>query len=422
MYMDSHTDYFSDPAVIDDPHSFFDSMRSQGPVQREPYHGAIMVTGYDEVFDILRQKGAFSSCVSVVGPIPPLPFAAGGDDIREQLEVHRESLPWAAHLVSFDGPKHTAHRALLTRLLTPRRLRENRDYLAALADTVIDRFIDSGRCEVHSQFAHATSTFAISDLMGIPEGDRGELLQLLGAPPSQIGGDAQHKLGPDPLVFLEQRFLGYLRERQRHPGTDLMSELVQSRFADGSEPDVVALAQLARFLFGAGQDTTARLMSMSILIMAEAPELQQRLRREPDRIPDFLEEVLRFDSPTKVIYRLALRRTKVGNVDVPAGSVLALCLTSANRDPKHFENPDSFDIDRPKVRDHLSFSVGIHACLGAPLARLEARTAIERVLDRLENIRLSDTHHGPSGNRRFNFEPTYSFRSLSDLHVDFTRR
>ncbi len=420
--MDSSTDYFADPAVIDDPHTFFDSMRSKAPVQREPYHGAIMVTGYDEIFDILRQKGAFSSCVSVVGPIPPLPFEADGEDIRQQLEEHREALPWAAHLVSFDGPKHTAHRALLTRLLTPRRLRENRDYLAALADKVIDRFIDSGRCEVHSQFAHATSTYAISDLMGIPEADRSELLTLLGAPPSQIGGDAQHKLGPDPLVFLEERFLGYLRERQRRPGTDLMTELVQSRFADGSTPDVVALAQLARFLFGAGQDTTARLMSMATMILAEAPALQQRLRQQPDRIPDFLEETLRFDSPTKVIYRLALTRTRVGDVDVPAGSVLALCLTSANRDPKHFEHPERFDIDRPKVRDHLSFSVGIHACLGAPLARLEARTAIERLLDRLDNIRLSDAKHGPPGRRQFNFEPTYSFRSLSDLYVEFSRR
>jgi cytochrome P450 len=420
--MDSNTDYFSDPAVIDDPHGFFERMRSQAPVQREPFHGAIMVTGYDEVFEVLRQKGAFSSSVSVVGPIPPLPFAPHGDDIREQLEEHRESLPWAAHLVSFDGAKHTAHRALLTRLLTPRRLRENRDYLAALADRVIDRFIDDGRCEVHSQFAHATSTYAISDLMGIPEADRPELLQLLGAPPSQIGGDAQHKQGPDPLVFLEERFLGYLRERQRNPGTDLMTELVQSRFADGTEPDIVDLARLARFLFGAGQDTTARLMSMALLIMSEAPELQQRLRREPDRIPDFLEETLRFDSPTKVIYRLALTSTRVGNTDVPAGSTLALCLTSANRDAKHFDNPDRFDIDRPKVREHLSFSVGIHACLGAPLARLEARTAIERLLERLDNIRLSESHHGSRDNRRFNYEPTYSFRSLSDLHVEFDRR
>jgi cytochrome P450 len=420
--MDSSTDYFSDPAVIDDPHTFFDRMRASAPVQREPYHGAIMVTGYDEIFDILRQKGAFSSAVSVVGPIPALPFEARGDDIREQLEIHRESLPWSAHLVSFDGSKHAAHRALLTRLLTPRRLRENRDYLAALADRVIERFIADGRCEVHSQFAHATSTYAISDLMGIPESDRPELLTLLGAPPSQIGGDAQHKQGADPLVFLEERFLGYLRDRQRNPGTDLMSELVQSRFPDGSVPDIVVLAQLARFLFGAGQDTTARLMSMAVLVMSEAPALQQRLRSEPDRIPDFLEEVLRFDSPTKVIYRLALTRTKVGDVEVPAGSVLALCLTSANRDPKHFERPDQFDIDRPRVRDHLSFSVGIHACLGAPLARLEARTAIERLLERLDDIRLSDEQHGSAGSRHFDFEPTYSFRSLSNLHVRFTPR
>ena len=176
--------------------------------------------------------------------------------------------------MSFDGAKHTAHRALLTRLLTPRRLNENRDYLAGLADRMIDRFIGNGRCEVHTEFGHATATYAISDLMGIPEGDRAELLTLLGAPPSQIGGDAMHKIGPDPLVFLEERFLGYLRERQHHPAADLMTELVQSRFADGSTADIVALARLARFLFGAGQDTTSRLISMAVLILGETPELQ----------------------------------------------------------------------------------------------------------------------------------------------------
>jgi cytochrome P450 len=416
------TDYFSDPTVIDDPHLFFEQMRSQARVLREPFHGAIMVTGYEEIFEVLRQKNAFSSCVSVVGPIPPLPFEARGDDIRAQLDEHRESLPWAAHLVSFDGPKHLAHRALLTRLLTPRRLKENRDYLAQLADRIIDRFIDHDRCEVHAQFGHPTATYAISDLMGIPEVDRAQLLELLGAPPSQIGGDAAHKIGPDPLVFLEERFLGYLRERQQHPQSDLMTELVQSHFADGGIPDIVILAQLARFLFGAGQDTTSRLISMAIRFLGELPSLQQRLRGEPESIPNFLEEVLRFEPPTKLIYRLALTPNTVGGVEVPAGAVLALSLSAANRDPQHFEHPERFDIDRPHVRDQVAFSVGAHACLGAPLARLEARTAIERLLQRIGDIRISDAHHGPAGARHYHYEPTYSFRSLSDLHIEFTRR
>jgi cytochrome P450 len=158
---------------------------------------------------------------------------------------------------------------------------------------------------------------------------------------------------------------------------------------------------------------------MSILILAENPELQARLRAEPARIADFLEEVLRFDGPVKVVYRLTQKSTEVAGVTVPAGTVLTVSLTGASNDPKHFENPDRFDIDRPNKRDHIGFSRGVHACLGAPLARLESRVAIERILARTSHIRLSDAHHGPAGDRRFRFEPTYTFRSLSDLFIEF---
>jgi cytochrome P450 len=149
-----------------------------------------------------------------------------------------------------------------------------------------------------------------------------------------------------------------------------MTELLQARFRDGSAPDFDTVSLLARFLFGAGQDTTSRLIAMSILILAEMPDLQQLLRAKPARIADFLEEMLRFDGPVKVVYRLAQRRTELAGVDVPAGTVLTVSLTGANNDPRHFPDPEVFDIDRPNKRDHMGFSRGVHACLGAPLARL----------------------------------------------------
>ena len=418
---DHDPDFFSDRSVIEDPRPYFDRMRSRSPVVAEPYHGSMMVTGYDEVMQVLaRNDGTYSSAVSVVGPIPPLPFAPAEHDIREQLEAHGEHMPWGAHLVCFDGRKHADHRALLTTLLTYKRLKANEDYLRGLADHVIDEFIDNGRCNAASDYAHAVATYAISDLMGIPEGDRAELVELLGAPPSQVDGDAAHRIGPDPLIFIKERFDRYLRDRQDAPGTDLMSELVQSRFKDGSAPPFDTLSNLARFLFGAGQDTTSRAVAMAIRILGDDPALQKRLRAEPERIADFLEEVLRYDGPVKVVYRLALTDTEVGGVAVSAGTILTVGLTGANNDPRHFERPDAFDMDRPRVRDHLGFSRGVHGCLGAPLARMEARIAIERLLARLADIRISEEHHGPPNARRYRYEPTYTFRSLSDLHIEFT--
>jgi cytochrome P450 len=158
---------------------------------------------------------------------------------------------------------------------------------------------------------------------------------------------------------------------------------------------------------------------MAVLILAENPDLQTRLRSEPDRIPDFIEEVLRYDAPVKVAYRLALVDTKIGATKVPAGTIVTVALTAASNDPARFAHPDEIDIDRPGLRDHMGFSKGPHGCLGAPLGRMESRIALQHLLARTRNIRLSEEHHGPAGARKFRFEPTYTFRSLSDLHVEF---
>lgn len=414
-------DFFSDPAVIADPFSYLKQMRERCPVAKERHHGAVMVTGYDELNELLTAKGdTFSSCLSVLGPLPPLPFKPQGSDIREQLEEVRDSLPWSAHLACMDGQKHSEHRAILTALLTYKRLKQNEDYLHGLADRMIDQFIADGHCNVVPQYGHAITTYAISDLLGIPEADRALLLEQIGAPPSQIDGDSAMKVGSDPLVGMKALFDSYFTERLEVPQDDLMTELSQAKYKDGTPIPFEQMSLLARFLFGAGQDTTSHLISMAIRILAERPELQARLRGEPARIPDFLEEVLRFDAPVKTGYRLALEDTVVAGVPIPAGSVLTACLSGANRDPAHFQRPDEFDIDRPQLRDHMAFSRGIHGCPGAPLARMEARIAIERILARTASFHPAEAMHGPAGNWHYRFIPTYSFRSLADLHLEFT--
>jgi cytochrome P450 len=413
-------DFFSDPSVIADSRGYFDLMRSIGPIVRDPHHGTLMVTGFDEALEILNDKsGAWSNACSILGPIPGLPFEPAPHDINEQLDAHRATMPWADHLVCMDGKRHAEHRMLLGSLLTYKRLKQNEEYLHDLADRLIDGFIESGRCAVVPDYAHATTTYAISDLMGIPEEDRAELLELIGAPPSQVEGDAVHKVGRDPLIFMKPRFDQHLRDRIAHPRGDLLSELVQAKFKDGASPDLDTLSNLARFLFGAAQDTTSRLIAMGILILGEDAALQERLRSEPSRIPDFIEEVLRYDAPVKVAYRLALADTSIGATEVPAGTIVTVCYSAASNDPSHFEHPERFDIDRPHVRDHMGFGRGVHGCLGAPLGRMESRIAIERLLARVKDIRISEEHHGPSGARRYRFEPTYTFRSLSDLHIEF---
>lgn len=415
-------DFFSDPAVAQDNPGYVTESRSRCPVLREPYHGVFMITGYDEAMEVLSAKSAaFSSACAVTGPIPPLPFTPHGDDIRDQVAAHRSEMPWTEHLATMDGEQHQKNRALLQQLLTHKRLKSNEDFVSGLVVRLVDGLIDKGGCEITEDFAHALSTLVIADLLGVPEEEHAQLIELIGLPPTQMEGDAAHKVQADPLEWLHERFRNYLLDRKANPRGDMMSELVQSKYKDGSEPTLERLTRLACFLFGAGQDTSARLVAFSFRVLGERPDIQERLRAEPDRIPDFIEEVLRFYYPVKTLSRLAVEPTEIGGVDIPAGSVVTVNIGGANHDPRHFPDPETFDYDRPGVRDHIAFSRGTHACIGAPLARMEVRVALEQFLSRTRNIRISEAHHGPAGARTYSYEPTYLLSGLTALHVEWDK-
>jgi cytochrome P450 len=200
----------------------------------------------------------------------------------------------------------------------------------------------------------------------------------------------------------------------------VLTNLALATYPDGSTPDVTSVVRTATFLFAAGQETTARLLASALKQLAEHPELQEQLRADHDRIPDFLEETLRLESPVKADFRLARRTTTVGGVEVAAGTPVMLLNGAANRDPRRFECPHEFQVDRPNAQSHIAFGRGVHSCPGGPLARAEARISIERILDRLHDIRLSEEHHGPAGDRRLDWEPTWILRGLTNLHLEFT--
>jgi cytochrome P450 len=180
------------------------------------------------------------------------------------------------------------------------------------------------------------------------------------------------------------------------------------------------VVRVATNVFSAGQETTVRLLGTALKVIAERPDVQQLLRAEPDRIPNFVEEALRIDSPVKGDFRLSRIATAVGGVDIPPGATLMILQGAANRDPRRFEEPDTFDPARKNARQHLAFGRGIHTCPGAPLARAETRVGIERLLDRTAEIRISERVHGPAHARRYSYVPTYILRGLTELHLEFT--
>jgi len=417
----SDVDFFSDPRLIADPNPFYDYLRQQCPVAPVPRSGVFAVTGYDELTEVYRDNATYSSVNSSLGPFP-LPFEVNGDDISAEVEAFRDHFPMSEHLVSFDPPRHTAHRALLNGLFTPKRLKENEEFMWRLADQLIDEFVADGRCEFASAYGGLFPFLVIADLLGVPESDHAMFRDLLAGntPPDAAWQDEDGTVNMNPLAYLDKWFTAYISERRAAPVQDILTEIATQRFPDGALPEVVDLVRIATFLFIAGHETTARLLSNTLRVLAEDAELQQTLRTHRDRIPNFVEEMLRLESPIKSDFRLARVATTLAGVDIPAGTTMMLLPGAANRDPSHFDCPAELRIDRPNARQNVAFGRGVHSCPGGPLARIEGRVTVERILDRLSDIRIDERHHGPADARRFRYVPLYIIRGLQELHLEFT--
>jgi cytochrome P450 len=414
-------DFFRDDRLVADPYPYFDALRAKCPVTPEPHQGVTMVTGWQEAVDVYNDEHTFSSCVSVTGPFPGFPVPLEGDDITELIEKHRDELPFSDQLPTLDPPTHTNHRSLLMRLITPKRLKENEDAMWQLADQVLDSFLAPGEGEFINGFAGPFTLLVIADLLGVPADDRDDFVENLHRNVGGgVGGTGDESLAHSPLGYLYDRFAEYIEDRRREPRDDVLTGLATATFPDGSTPEVGDVVRVATNVFSAGQETTVRLLGTALKVLADRRDLQQLLREDRSRIPNFIEEALRIESPVKGDFRLSRVPTTVGGVNIAAGTTLMVMNGAANRDPRRFQEPDNFDPARRNARQHLAFGRGIHTCPGAPLARAETRVGIERLLDRTSDIRISERMHGPAGNRRFDYIPTYILRGLTKLHLEFT--
>jgi cytochrome P450 len=416
-------DFFRVDEVVADPYPYLEALRARCPVQRERHHGVVMITGYDEAIEVYNDTETFSSCTAVTGPFPGFPVPLEGDDVSALIEAHRDELPFSDQITTLDPPVHTDHRALLMRLITPKRLKENEAFMWQLADRQLDTFVPRGECEYIGDFAGPFTMLVIADLLGVPEHDREQFAEALHHRPRDEGGvgsTGDDTMAHRPLEYLYQRFTEYIEDRRRQPRDDVLTGLAAATFPDGSTPDVIDVVRLAANLFAAGQETTVRLLSSAVKLLAEEPALQQLLRNDRERIPNFIEETLRTESPVKGDFRLSRVSTKVGGVDLPAGTTVMVLNAAANRDPGRFADPAAFDVDRANARQHLAFGRGVHTCPGAPLARAEARVSLERLLDRTTDIRISERAHGPADARRYQYVPTFILRGLTRLHLEFT--
>jgi cytochrome P450 len=407
--------FFTDPEILQDPTAYYRALHERGPVFREPHMGVFMLSRLDEIEEIYRDHGRFSAIVGPLGPMVNVPQPAEGESWAEVIERRRHEVPMGDQLTSLDPPMHTRHRALAGRLFTPNRLKQNEAFILTLADQLIDEFADRRETEFSAAYAKPFTLLVIADLLGVPREDHNTFRRWLGGERGNVGDPRGRHAADQVFANLEPYFTRYIEQRRASPGDDFMSRLATVRFSDGELPAVKDIVRLTTIIFAAGQETTARLLLAGMRVLCEQPALAEQLRGDPGEMPNFVEECLRLESPIKGSFRLALCDTKLAGVHIPAGSIAMAVIGAANRDPHVFEDPDRFDARRPNVRRNVAFGHGEHFCIGASLARTEARISFERLLACLDDIRLVD----PGA---LSYLESFIIRGLNDLPVRFRRR
>jgi cytochrome P450 len=366
------------PEFYANPYPTYRALREHEPVKRLP-NGAYFLTRYDDLVSAYKSTKLFSS-----------------DKKREFAPKYGDSLLYEHHTTSLvfnDPPAHTRVRRLIMGALSPRAIAEMEPDLIRLVDGLLEALDKKGDVELIGGFAAAIPVEVIGNLLDVPHEERAPLrgwsLAILGALEPVIGAEAfarGNKAVKDFLSYLE-----ILVERRRakpgNPERDVLTRLIQGE--DGGERlTPKELLHNCIFLLNAGHETTTNLIGNGLVALSENPEEKNRLIDNPDLIKTTIEEVLRFESSNQLGNRMTTEPVELGDVALPAGTPVTLCIGAANRDPAHFTDPERFDIGRTPNR-HLAFASGPHQCAGMALARLEGAIAISRFLARFPNYALN---------------------------------
>ncbi|MBV1691009.1 cytochrome P450 [Novosphingobium sp. G106] len=411
-------DYFTDYEILKDPYAFFNALRDNGPIFQPPGKDYFIVTGFEETLQVLRDHDTFSAIIALQGAGAPLPFTPEGSDINGQLDAHRHQFMGWDSVVNMDDDRHTKLRALINTLFVPSRLKASEEFIDKYCEEMVGKAVAEGKVELISAIATPFVTMVVADLLGVPMEDRTVFMNAIADAPPPGSLDGAEGAG-HPFAVMGKYFFGYVADRKANPQDDILTELTHATYMDGTKPEVHDIVQLGMFMFGAGQDTSAKLLGNAMKYLVEQPELQDRLRADPKLISAFLEEVLRIEGSTKQTARLARKDTEVGGVKIPAGSKVLVALSAANRDPRRWENPNELEIGRKKIVEHVGFGRGKHVCAGAPLARAEVRIIFEKFLASTSKIELDMEKH-PGGIADLVYEPSFIIRGLATMNLKLT--
>ncbi len=367
-----------------DPYPFFQVLREHDPVHWSEQLSAWVLTRYDDVAAAHREPAFASARASLnMGPLP-----AG---LREKVAPLGEHV---ANWLGFtDPPKHTRLRKLVAKSMSPRFIAGLAPRIQEIIDDLLARVDGQQVMDLFHDFSYPLPATVGCELLGIPTADRDECKRHIGDLVSFVGSVGPALVdaaGPayDSYKALAEYFCSLAEQRRRRPTDDMFTALVTGM--DGGDVlDATELVGLSVFLYVAGHETTVGLLINGLLALMQHPGELERLQNDWSLVDSTIEECLRYESPIQIDTRLVVKDVEIRGQKIREGDAIVLMLAAANRDPGQFPDPDRFDITRKDNR-HLAFGYGIHFCLGAPLARLEARLALPTILKRFPAMRLRD--------------------------------
>ena len=398
------------PAFLADPYPVFGRLRSESPVHWvEAWNCWLMTRGAD-IDTTIRDTRRFKSSDRVTRVIESTPGFS-----HERLGALHEN--FRVGMAQTDPPEHNRVRGLVSSAFTPRRVESLRARIVQLVGEMIDARAATGRIELVGDLAFPLPAIVISEMAGFPVEDRDRFRDWTWRINQFFfrGGAADPAHGDDAnRAILEARgwIHPLLEERRRTPHDDLLGALVAAEY-EGGRLSEAELLSTAITLFLGGHETTTGLISLGMSALVRHPEQLAILGARPDLVEGAVEEMLRYDAPFQMNLRMLTEDVELGGVTLREGDLVRQALGSANRDPERFEDPDRFWVERPPKR-HLSFGLGPHFCIGAPLARLQAQIAVEALVRRLPNLRMD-----PDADPTPDLQPDLTNRGLRSLHLAF---
>jgi cytochrome P450 len=378
-----------DPVVREDPYPHYAHLRRHAPVHQVPGRGFWVVSRHRDVVGILRRPELFSSAAMAAAVTRPNQYAerdeSDGWDDEEGTSI-----------IGTDGERHQRLRNVVKRGFTPNRIAGLEPQLRRIARSLAAPLLEAGECEFLEDFAVPFPVLVIAELLGVDPAHRSDFKRWSDASMrgvfETVDEEEARRVG-ECLVEMSDYMDAAIEARRRRPGQDLISSLVRAE----DEHGVLSAIEVKSFvttLLVAGSVTTTHLLANALLALTLHPDELARVTHDPTLVPDMVEEALRYDSPVHLLFRTTCEEVEVAGTVLPRDTIVAPLFASANRDETVFPDPDRFDVTR-RAREHVGFGHGIHFCLGAALARLEARVAFEVLLERLRKPVLEEPVRWP---------------------------